>query len=103
MSRSRSSCLGSSSFSASAMEFPLAVKVDRLATHRAAARHPPDRPQRTARLQRCQVADELLGTVFPGALERKIPAGLARHPECADTRAPQIDIQRANRMIRNHI
>ena len=34
-------------------------------------------PQRTARLQRTQIADELPCAVFPGALKRKTPASLA--------------------------
>src|SRR2546421_11820896 len=34
------------------------------------------RAQRTARLQRAQIADELPCAVFPGALKRKTPANL---------------------------
>ena len=44
-----------------------------------------------------------LRAVFPGTLERKTPAGFARHAERADAGAAQIGIQRADRMIRDHV
>src|ERR1700737_4892188 len=70
-----------------------------LTLHGASAGDAAGRPQRTARLQRRQITDELARAVFPGALQREIPARLARHLERAQAGRSQILIQRADRMI----
>src|ERR1700676_702073 len=60
-------------------------------------------PQRTARLQRAQIADELPCAVFPGTLERKTPAGFAADAERADAGASQVGVEGADRVVRDHI
>src|ERR1700723_4016834 len=61
------------------------------------------RPRRAARLQCRQIADELPCAVFPGPLERKIPAGFAGHAERTDAGAAKILVERTDGVIRNHI
>src|SRR5207237_9533360 len=56
--------------------FCLVVSKVGLTLDGALAGHAGDGPQRTARLQCRQIADELSRTVFPGTLEREIPARL---------------------------
>src|SRR3984893_6714125 len=75
----------------------------RLAAHSASAHHKGGRSQRTARLQRAQIADELPRAVLPGTRQRKIPAGLTGHAERPDTGASQVRIQCSDRMIRDYI
>src|SRR5712671_1852887 len=74
-----------------------------LARYGASRCHVAGGSQRTARLQRAQVADELPCAVFPGALKRKTPAGLARDAEGADASTSQVAVQSADRVVRNHI
>ena len=67
-----------------------------LARERAGAR-------RVVLLKRGQIAEELSCAVFPGALERKRPAGLPRHGKRAQACAAQIRVQGADRVIRDHV
>src|ERR1700760_2160878 len=76
---------------------------DDLAAYRGSSRDDARWPQRTAWLQRGQVTDELTRTVFPGTLDRKITTRFTRHAERLQTGPAQIFIQRADRMIGDHV
>src|SRR6266545_4076700 len=60
-------------------------------------------PRQKAGLEDGEIADELPRAVLPGAFQRKGAAGLARHGQRTQTRGTQIVVQRADRMIGNHI
>src|SRR5260221_9120010 len=91
-------------FDAFSLREPVSTSLENaLPLHSAGAGDAASGPQRAARLQRRQIADELTRTVFPGTRQREIPAGVARHAERADAGATQIIIQRADPMIGNHI
>src|SRR6202158_3555611 len=74
-----------------------------LTLHSASACHAAGRSQRTAWLQRAQIADELPCAVFPGTLERETPARLAGNAERAEAGASQIGVQSSHRVVRDHV
>ncbi|KAH2775487.1 hypothetical protein KXW38_001979, partial [Aspergillus fumigatus] len=60
-----------------------------LALHSASAGDVADWPQRTRRLERRQITEELPGAVLPRARQREIPASLSRHGERAQASGAQ--------------
>src|SRR5262249_55911193 len=66
-------------------------------------RHGTDAARSAAFRQFLQMANELPRAVVPRVVEREGPTRIARHVEGAQTRRAQILVQRADRMVADHV